>query len=267
MKIISMDEQHKVLLDIAKAFDLVCSSNGIPYFMLGGTMLGAVRHKGFIPWDDDMDFGVPIAFFPQMIKCLEKQLPEYMVCCTHNNCESVFYPFIKIADSRTIIDDKQIPIKVENKIGINIDVFPLIQCVEGDQRIKSIWNVMDIYGKIYTNSRDKGWGTMFVKSLMRRLCPISKDGFYHLLCKKIKDIGGDGDVLGNILGRWREKELIPNSWYGNGKKYEFGDISLVGLEESDKYLNKLYGNYMQLPSVEDRTYNHIQVAYWKELGR
>ena len=63
MEKIGIKEIQQHLLGIAKEFDRICTKHNIPYFMLYGTMLGAVRHKGFIPWDDDMDFGVPIEYY------------------------------------------------------------------------------------------------------------------------------------------------------------------------------------------------------------
>ena len=81
MRPIDIEEAHHILLDIAKAFTKVCDENNIPYYMLGGTMLGAVRHKGFIPWDDDMDFGVPREYYDLLINVLEKELPSPYRCC------------------------------------------------------------------------------------------------------------------------------------------------------------------------------------------
>ena len=73
---IDMDECHEHLLRIAECFDGICRRHGIPYFMLGGTMLGAVRHKGFIPWDDDMDFGIPRPYFNRFIETAREELPD-----------------------------------------------------------------------------------------------------------------------------------------------------------------------------------------------
>ena len=76
IKELTFEELRHHLLEIAKAFDAVCRKNNIPYYMLGGTMLGAIRHKGFIPWDDDMDFGVPRKYFDTLIEIFERDLPS-----------------------------------------------------------------------------------------------------------------------------------------------------------------------------------------------
>ena len=101
MKELSLKDQHILLLGIAKEFDKVCRDSRIPYYMLGGTMLGAIRHKGFIPWDDDMDFGVPRPYYERLISALEEQLPVRYRCCTYDNSRNIIYPFIKIEDTHT----------------------------------------------------------------------------------------------------------------------------------------------------------------------
>ena len=70
----------------------------------------------------------------------------------------------------------------------------------------------------------------------------------------------EGDYLGNLLGRWGEKEVIPIDWYGEDKRYEFEDAYFVGIAEYDKYLNQLYGDYMTLPPVEQRV-AHVENVY------
>ena len=93
---IDIKECHQHLLEIAKCFDQLCATHHIPYYMLGGTMLGAIRHRGFIPWDDDMDFGIPRPFFDQFIKIAEKELPQQYSLLTRQNSTAIPKGFIKI---------------------------------------------------------------------------------------------------------------------------------------------------------------------------
>ena len=259
---IELKEQQKILLDIAREFDKVCTTKGIPYYMLGGTMLGAIRHKGFIPWDDDMDFGVPIEFFPHLIESLRKELPKELRCCTHDNCPSIFYPFIKIENCETIIDDKQIPLPVKDKIGINVDVFPLVLCNKNDKEITRLRKISKICGIIHTDSRRHGKLVNLAKRILRIISPLSKDFLYNQVKKRILHLES-GPYLANIMGRWKFKEIIPYEWYGNNKKYKFEGLELSGIQEYDLYLRNLYGDYMQLPPKNEQISNHATNAFWK----
>ena len=128
MDLLNIREIQLCCLKIAKEFAKICERHNIPYYMLEGTMLGAVRHKGFIPWDDDMDFGVPLEHFDEVINLLKKELPAPYKCSTYKDSKCVFFSFFKIEDTSTVLDDKQLPCRLANKIGINIDVFPLVHC-------------------------------------------------------------------------------------------------------------------------------------------
>ena len=121
----SHDEIHHILLGIASAFTKICDRHGIPYFMLGGTMLGAVRHKGFIPWDDDMDFSIPRPYYQLAIDCLQKELPHPYRCCTYKNNPAIRYCFFKVDDFSTLIVDNRLPLPMDQHLGLNLDVFPL----------------------------------------------------------------------------------------------------------------------------------------------
>ena len=121
MNRISIEVVHQHVLGIAKEFDQICSENHIPYYMIGGTMLGAIRHRGFIPWDDDMDFGVPIEYYVLLEGVLSKELPYPYRCCTYKNHPGVLHNFMKIEDQSTCIDDKAMNLPVEQKLGLNID--------------------------------------------------------------------------------------------------------------------------------------------------
>ena len=96
LKKITLAECHKELLHIATAFDQICQKHHIPYYMLGGTILGAIRHNGFIPWDDDMDFGIPRPYFNQFIALAEQELPPKYKLITSKNSPALKKGFIKI---------------------------------------------------------------------------------------------------------------------------------------------------------------------------
>ena len=123
-RIESLEEEHKILLEIAKEFHRICVKHDIPYYMLGGTMLGAVRHGGFIPWDDDMDFGIPRIYFNEFLEITKSELPSYLRVSTVYNSQRITGGFAKIDDTRTYMIRKLF--RGENmQIGVNIDVFPI----------------------------------------------------------------------------------------------------------------------------------------------
>ena len=259
MRKIGIEECHKLLLGIAKEFDAICTKHNIPYFMLGGTMLGAIRHKGFIPWDDDMDFGVPREHYDKLLLILEKELPERYKCYTYQNNKAVKTPFAKMTDTTTRINDPRVNLPIEEQIGVNIDIFPLDYCEPDDTRIKKIYLIEKIRQVIFINPPVKNSLKLFIKRILRMLSPVSNT---YLTNKSISMVSKlkKGSYIGNIFGRWKEREIIPIDWYGIGVRYKFEDITLCGLKEYDKYLTKLYKDYMQLPPAEKQS-AHVNGIY------
>lgn len=261
MEELSLEEIHEVLLNIAKEFDGICTKHNIPYYMLGGTMLGAIRHKGFIPWDDDMDFGVPFAYYKQLEELLEKELPKRYRCSTYLNSKSVMVPFMKIEDTTTILDDKQINLPLAEKIGVNIDVFPLYPCNKEDEKIKTARFYTKLAGKILTNSR-----TSYIKNLLKiplqLLCPFKKTWFLNRSLHAANQIK-PGDFISNIYGRWEDKETCPFMWFENVSRYNFEDVMFMGPSNYDAYLTQMYNDYMQLPP-KDKQFRHSENAYKRD---
>lgn len=262
MKKIDLCECHKLLLGIAKEFDKICTKHNIPYYMLGGTMLGAIRHKGFIPWDDDMDFGVPRQYYAKLIPLLDKELPERYKCYTYLNNKAVKSPFVKIADTRTRINDPRIDLPIEEQIGLNIDIFPLDYCEPNNKKINKIYRIERFRQIVYINPPVKSFFKSFVKSCLRLICPLSNKS----LIEKSIGIASNleyGKYLGNIFGRWKIKEIVPSEWYGISVRYQFEDIKLCGIKEYDKYLKHLYKDYMELPPEGNR-FCHTSEMYYYE---
>lgn len=251
------------LLKIADVFDRICSRHDIPYYMVGGTMLGAIRHKGFIPWDDDMDFGVPLKHYHRLINILEEELPEGMRCCTFENCEAVFYSFFKIEDTRTCIDDPRVNLPIDKKLGVNIDVFPLTECNKYSKETERARKMQRLQTLLFVDSTEGGKMKSLVKKTLRTITPFGKE---YLPQKMLSEISKTkpGQDIANVFGRWGIKESVDKEWYGNGVRYDFENLKLCGLKEYDKYLTQMYGEYMQLPP-ESQQVAHVNNVYIKEI--
>lgn len=258
-KLSNISEIHERLLGIADAFVQICERHHIPYFMLGGTMLGAVRHKNFIPWDDDMDFGVPYSHYKQLILFLQEELPSPYRCLNFDNEASIMFPFIKIEDHSTILDDPRITLPLMEKPGLNIDIFPLLSSKRRSFRLCKIKTLERIQRIIFVNSTSNNPLKHAIKKLLKKSVPFDKNYLLRRIEHEEEKMT-EGDFLGNILGRWGWKEVVPRSYYGDGPEYVFAHLHLRGLKEYDKYLTSLYGDYMKLPPAAEQT-PHVDTIY------
>lgn len=257
-KIENIRELHGILLDMAKAFHQICEEEGVPYFMLGGTQLGAVRHKGFIPWDDDMDFGVPRAYFEQIKSALKKKLPpEYSVYSREDGI--VASGFMKIADNRTIHSHSWDE-NPDKKFGVNIDIFPL-------DKIKHKWkmNLIDVLMKLQGykiyDASNRPWNKRFLAYFVKILLfGVSKHGIVEFVERYV--IEKDGEYITNTFGVYGSKEIIPKDYFGEPGLLDFEDTKLNSVANPHEYLTHIYGDYMKLPP-EDKQRVHILNMYWK----
>ena len=260
-RIESLTDVQQYLLAIASIFEVICKTNHIPYVMLGGTMLGAVRHHGFIPWDDDMDFGVPREHYEKLLDLLEKELPSGYRCLTYKNCDQIIYPFAKIEDVRTCIDDPRLNCPLNEKIGLNIDVFPLDTCVVNSWRIKWVYVLLKLQTLLFVESTSPTFIKNVIRRVVRTLLPINK----NVILKKVDTIlinNQKGKDIGNIFGRWKGKEIFSSDIYRSTASYVFEGVTLEGVKDYHTYLTQLYGDYMELPSEEKRV-AHVDNIYIK----
>lgn len=263
MKNLSGEELHSVLLKIAKVFHDICERNKIPYFMLGGTMLGAVRHKGIIPWDDDMDFGVPREYFEKLKKALREELPSNMEAMSIETSESIILDIIKIQDKRTLVREL-FRENLSESFGVNIDIFPLDRTIYGNNTFRAkfaegLKNVQQ-YRFLSSMSRPihKKIAAFVIKTL---LFWIDRETIINIIRNNFAD--KQGRYIANYYGAWGRKEIIPHEIMEPAVLYKFEDASFYGVRNYDSYLTSLYGDYMVLPPEEKR-HIHLTDVYWKD---
>lgn len=261
-QITDIKECHEILLGIAKQFVKICDKNHITYYMLGGTMLGAVRHKGFIPWDDDMDFGVKREDFGRLLHVLNSELPNPYKLYTWKNTKAILGQIVKIADERTIT--KELFKEDFEPIGINIDIFPLDNA-KSDKRgfnKPSISNfIKQLYAYKYWSLKSRPFIKRIVAVILKiALFWMSEELFMSLTTKL--DSCKSGDFIANNSGAWGIKETVPKEIFSTFHSYQFENTVFNGVVDYDGYLKHLYGDYMKLPP-ENKRHIHLTGLYWK----
>ncbi|MDO5760165.1 MAG: LicD family protein [Bacteroidota bacterium] len=247
---------HKKVLRLGKIFHNICIANSIPYYMLGGTMLGAIRHKGFIPWDDDMDFGVEREYFTKLVSVLQNQLPKDCRLISKENTRDFYGGFIKIEDRKTLVKERL----SEFKYGVTIDIFPLdktnnnLSFFSYNRLINTLYKIQN-----YRFHRLKDYG--FLKNSISRVLhllhfPYNKQFIYNIIEKYL--LKNKGEYLANHYGAWGIREIVNKSFVGKPELYVFEDTEFFGVQEPEQYLTSLYGErYMTLPPKEKRIF-HIK---------
>lgn len=264
MKPIDIHECHRLLLDMAAILDRVCRENTIPYYMLGGTMLGAVRHGGFIPWDDDMDFGIPRDHFDRLRKLLDDALrgTPYRLNTYHNSPNKINY--LKMVDTRTCIRGAW----ETTDTGVNIDLFPLDRGSRPGflTRPFAAYIHLLLFVKDYKQldaSPRRGLKRLIADTLKR--LPFRTDTLIaHIDRCILRHSRSGASHCINYFGHWRAREIFSADVFGEPVDYAFEDMTLSGVTHPDAYLAQLYGDYMQLPPPEKRL-AHTDTIFWASV--
>lgn len=247
------------LIDILQWFHSFCEENNLRYYALGGTMLGAARHEGFIPWDDDIDVGMPREDYNRLAELLNNSPNErYMLETPDTTAKDYFYPFSKLYDTETTLVENT---KYKIKRGIYIDIFPLDgignSYEESKKNSKSVYNIHNLLLLKIAGIRK---GRSLYKNLavvLFRFIPIRAKWVLKKLTVKCSKYSWDECLwVGNLVGAWRFNEVMPKEYLGTPQKYKFENIVIYGVENPDAYLTSLYGNWRQLPPIEKQVSHH-----------
>lgn len=257
-----MDKEKKLknmLVDMMKWFHEFCVRNNLRYYVLGGTMLGAIRHEGFIPWDDDIDIGMPRNDYERLIELMNKETKGRYVLETPDTEEKDFYyAFSKLYDTKTTLIENT---KYQIKRGIYLDIFPLDgvgnSFEESKRFAESVYKYDDLLMLKIAGFRK---GRSFYKNIavfLFRFLPVNSKKILKKLTNKCKEKNYDECTwIGNLLGAWRLKEVMPKEYLGVPTLYKFENIEVFGAEYANEYLTSLYGDWKKLPPFEKRVTHH-----------
>lgn len=261
-KNLSIKEIQSIEIEILDYVVAICEKHNLKYFLCAGTLLGAIRHKGFIPWDDDIDIVMPRPDYEILLDILQKQNDGKFQILVPNK-DGYYYEFAKVVDSTTIVDQANAD-NIKN-LGIWIDIFVLDALNPQDK-----WH--DLLLKFYQRCRvasiykvlPKKCGVFkYPLSLYCKLCRmIGWEYFLGKILKLSKKYNYDStDYIGYAPSIMNNK-CMPKEWFSETVMVIFEHKTYKAPKEWDKYLTALYGNYMALPPIENRI-PHSVMAFKK----
>lgn len=270
---------QKVQLYIMDDIHRICVKNNIKYYIIGGTALGAIRHKGFIPWDPDIDIAMPRSDYEKFITVCSKELTKGLTCHDYRTDKRHYSPHALVAYDNSILRFKNTgksPFLTFGDYGIYVDILPLDRVPNNVKlrrkheielnRIKILRNY-----KVCRTSASNSSLMVLAKVLFSLIIPFS---LYKLsdqqqqIAQKFNKLPLDetNDLCSTLSHYKYEKLCIPLSVWGEPTLYDFEGRQYYGPADIIDYLHRLFGDYMKLPSMEQRDLNLSNLIYaeWTE---
>ena len=273
MKQISLHDMQKIEIDILKYFKQLCEEHHLRYYLAYGTLLGAVRHQGFIPWDDDMDVMMPREDYNRLVEIMKEDIHPYYKLISIDTCPEFTAPLPKIIDARTRLIQKYDFIE-RTELGVYVDIFILdgasndynaaIKKYQDGFKIYKKWRRAD--AKLFKPGKSKVYGILrWVRNIPYKIHGITRylhdmDNFncqYSFYKSKyvVSFNSGVEDAEMSVY----EKEM-----FGEDCKLKFENEDFCIPEDYDTVLKMTNGNYMEFPPESKQVSDHKYTASYKE---
>jgi lipopolysaccharide cholinephosphotransferase len=262
-----MNDIQTVQFDLLKQFIAVCTKFKLRYYLFGGTCLGAVRHQGFIPWDDDIDVAMPRPDFDKLMGLASKFKEPYFLQNIHTD-RRYSYPYAKLRNSDTCFIETVFS-HVQMNQGVFIDIFPLDGMSKKPgathvNNIKPYWLWFQWYFSYINNSLHPiKFNKRILLNLLSNFFAIlfwpfninnSNSKSIEKSCKRIPF--EKATLVGPYLTMYFNKEALPFAVFGDGVDAKFEGLDVKIPADYDQYLKKIYGNYMRLPDPSKQKGHH-----------
>lgn len=264
MERMSFEEIKQTELNILVQISKFCQENNLIYFIALGTLIGAVRHKGFIPWDDDIDIQMPREDYNKMIKIFnEKKEQEYLELVSPYD-KKAHHSFVKIVDNRTIKLEDGMKYDKGN-LGVDIDIFPLDGGPDREKEYNRLYdklhflyimfaycerNSTSIADKIISFLISKIWGGKI--NILKKAEELHRKYKYDS-CKFVSTI--------ESVYNEKKSSRIPKQYYSQTVLLEFEGYMFSAPIGYHEILTIVYGDYMKLPAESERVTHHKNKCY------
>lgn len=255
MKRLTFDDQRSLQLDILKEVDSCCKANGIRYSLAFGTLLGAVRHKGYIPWDDDLDIMMPLQDMLKLVAVLKSNNIFFHDVATDNSYGN---PFGNICSNRTY----RIIGRSKDR-GLGIDVYPIVRIPDNKELAeKYFFKAAKLQKRRLLAIRMRNFAlqhnVFYPKCIYEKNIKRYRD---HLFSYDNIDSHSYYIVAGPLSQR--EKAIYNLDLFDSMNELSFEGIQFPVISNYDYFLTLRYGNYMELPPEDQRHPYHGQAYFWK----
>lgn len=266
MRKVTQEEYKKALVELLKYVDGVCRENNIKYSLFGGTLIGAIRHKGIIPWDDDIDIILMNDEYEKLIKALkEKNSNANKFFLMDNDTEKTYIrPFAKVINTDTTLEEDYVK-KVDN-YGIYLDIFKY-NYVPNNKFLRKIHYHMFWCEKtlMTLSTVNKKYKNLYKKLIVSFAQKISSETWLKMCNKRFdryKNKKNNKYIMSNWPAYGYKHEIQLASDFNEFIDTEFEGIKIMVSKEYDNILKTTFGDYMT-PPPEDKRIAHDNEAYWK----
>lgn len=260
--ITELKEMQSIELDIMNVVHNYCIKNNIPYCLSYGTLIGAIRHDGFIPWDDDIDIFIPRKEYERFCSSFNKDNSNSNYELV-NHTTPVYFgrPMSKVIDNRTYLVENEF--EGDDPIGVFVDIWPLDGLPDNKVKMKFHRIHAEFLRKLLVLRIKKTSCMIFpVKILHYLIRPISSKWITNRLDSVIKKYSYDNsNYVTSYLDPYHG--LMNKEWFSKFILHKFEDSEFMVPSGYDSVLRSLYGDYMQLPPVDKQIPHHVVSTYWK----
>lgn len=266
---IDLKKLQMIELDILQELDRICEKHNITYHLFGGTLIGAIRHKGFIPWDDDIDICMRREDYNEFISICKRELSNSYFLQNYKSDPNFFHSFVRIRKNGTVVMQRQYK-DIDMHHGVFIDVFPFDNIPDSSIRKKIQYSLIR-GNRIIKNFKIKK------KANQRNLKSIVKK-FVSLVVKPIplryfnsvetylatyynKRVTNSSTLMVEAIQINHNRCMVDNSLFYEVEELEFEEHMFIGPKYYDKILTNMYGDYMKLPKESERQPHHNIVDF------